>query len=389
MNRIKQLRLARGLSLEDLAAAMGGIVSKQALSKYENETAKPSAVILGQLSRVLRVKSCELWEYPRYAVEFLGYRKRSSLPKKWQASFEAKVIEQLDIRLKLKDDGDDKPFDVPCLELAVASEAEAEECAQDLRRRWDLGGGPIPNLTDVLEDRGIHVLTEDGPEKFDGISAWVRDPDQRPKAAAVVVRAQGPGERQRLTLAHELGHLVAKPNECVDEEKMAFRFGASFLVPAEALRSEVGRKRNRIRVEELYLLKEHFGVSIQALVRRLRDTESIEETAYKWWCMFISRSGWRRDEPKPQRREVPTWFRRTVLRRVAEGQLSHEEGGALLNEQLCESAGPTTLRRKAFLALPPEEQRRQLEAQAEQLQQHYAHLKDEWDGTLADGLNDA
>ena len=33
--RLKQLRLARGLSLDELAAAMGGIVTKQALSKYE------------------------------------------------------------------------------------------------------------------------------------------------------------------------------------------------------------------------------------------------------------------------------------------------------------------------------------------------------------------
>ena len=31
--RLKQLRLARGLSLDALAAEMGGIVTKQALSK--------------------------------------------------------------------------------------------------------------------------------------------------------------------------------------------------------------------------------------------------------------------------------------------------------------------------------------------------------------------
>ncbi len=388
MNRIKQLRLAKGFSLEDLATAMGGIVTKQALSKYENETAKPTAVVLGQLSHALGVKAFELWEYPRYKVEFLGYRKRASLPSKWQTSFEASVAEQLESRLKLQEDGEGSNFEVPCQEMTVAVERNAEDQALELRKKWNLGGGPIPNLTAVLEDHLIHVLVENGPEKFDGISAWVRDLEGNPKAAAVVVRAQGAGERQRLTLAHELAHLVVKPNDGVDEEKAAFRFGAAFLVPAEALQKEVGTKRNRIRLDELLLLKKRFGVSLQALVRRLRDVEIIEESAYKWWCMFISRSGWRRDEPQPQRREEPTWFRRTVLRRVAEGHLSPTQGGTLLKEQLSDNEGPTLLRRKSFLALPPEEQRRQLEIQADQLQQLYAHQKDEWGGTSADGINE-
>lgn len=387
MNRIKQLRLARGFSLEDLAAAMGGIVSKQALSKYENETAKPSPVILGQLAHALGVKSFELWEYPRHIVKFLGYRKRTSLPKKWQASFEATVTEKLDTRLKLQVDGEYGEFDVPCQAMPVEHDGDADEQAGKLRDQWGLGVGPISNLTAILEEHRVHVLKADGPDKFDGISAWVHDAEGRPKAAAVVFQSQVPGERQRLTLAHELGHLVIEPNEGLDEEKAAFRFGAAFLVPADALRREVGRKRNRIRAEELLLLKDHFGVSIQALVRRLRDAEIIEETAYKWWCMFISRNGWRRNEPNQKAPEEPTWFRRTVLRRVAEGQLSPEQGSALLKEQLSDTNGPTLLRRKAFLTLPPEEQRRQLEAQAEQLHQHYAHDKDdEWERTLADGI---
>ena len=39
--RLKQLRLARGLSLDALVAQMGGLVTKQALSKYELDKAKP------------------------------------------------------------------------------------------------------------------------------------------------------------------------------------------------------------------------------------------------------------------------------------------------------------------------------------------------------------
>ena len=45
MNRIKQLRLARGLSLDGLAQAMGGLVTKQSLSKYEKGLTKPSITV--------------------------------------------------------------------------------------------------------------------------------------------------------------------------------------------------------------------------------------------------------------------------------------------------------------------------------------------------------
>ena len=37
--RIRQLRTARGYSLDELAERMGGVVTKQALSKYEHDTA--------------------------------------------------------------------------------------------------------------------------------------------------------------------------------------------------------------------------------------------------------------------------------------------------------------------------------------------------------------
>ena len=81
MNRIKQLRLARALSLDDLSDAMGGIVTKQALSKYELGQSTPSAPVLNQLASALGVKAMELWAAPSIQVKFQGYRKRASLPK--------------------------------------------------------------------------------------------------------------------------------------------------------------------------------------------------------------------------------------------------------------------------------------------------------------------
>jgi hypothetical protein len=105
---------------------------------------------------------------------------------------------------------------------------------------------PISSVVGVLEERLIHVLEIDAAERFDAISAVAWD-DSRVTAAAVVSRRGVAGGRQRLNLAHELGHLVLKVPAGIDEEAAAFRFGAAFLAPAEKVRREVGEHRTFIR----------------------------------------------------------------------------------------------------------------------------------------------
>ena len=58
--RIKQFRLAKNYSLDELVAATGGIVSKVALSKYEREIIKPSNKVLTAIAKALSVKTINL-----------------------------------------------------------------------------------------------------------------------------------------------------------------------------------------------------------------------------------------------------------------------------------------------------------------------------------------
>src|SRR5687768_10873122 len=103
MNRIKELRLALGYSLEDLASAMGGVVTKQALSKYEREDSVPSARVLTHLAEALGVKAVELFTEPSVKVEFIAYRKRAALPKKQQHIVEGSVRAKVEERLFLQE----------------------------------------------------------------------------------------------------------------------------------------------------------------------------------------------------------------------------------------------------------------------------------------------
>jgi Zn-dependent peptidase ImmA (M78 family) len=351
---------------------MGGIVTKQALSKYELGASKPSAPVLNQLARALGVKAMDLWSAPSFDVKFLGYRKKVSLPQRWQETFEATLSRKLEERLTLQEYCyGSVPFDLPIHAYDVQSEDDAESAAESLRKAWNLGVDPVADLTAILEDHLVHVLEMDGPDNFDGISALVHDATGKSRAAAVVSRTGCPGERQRLNLAHELGHVVLKPSRKVDEEDAAFRFAGAFLAPRLCVQREIGSNRTRIRLEELLILKRRFGISIQALLRRLHDLGTIGESQYRWWFMFLSKMKWRRDEPEALAPEKGTWLRQAVHRCIAEGFITAEQGGKLLGEKLEPDVGPGMLRRKAFLKLPLEERRRILEAQAEKLQKHY------------------
>jgi Zn-dependent peptidase ImmA (M78 family) len=320
----------------------------------------------------------QLWSEPELSVRFVAYRKRATLPVKAQAAIEALVGERLEERTRLQDYCfSSVPFEVPIEKFPVSSEEDAEEAAGKVRDLWKLGVDPIANVTAVLEDHLVHVIEVDAPEKFDGISAVAETDKGKPKAAAVVSRSACPGDRQRLSLAHELGHLVMKPSKGVDEEKAAFRFAGAFLAPQASLKREVGEHRTSIRIEELLILKRRFGMSIQALLRRMSDLQIISATTYKWSCVHLSKLRYRKEEPQPIKRETSEWLRQAGLRCLAEGFITQQEAERLVGQKLDEKQSPTSLRRRAFLKLPIEERRRILEEQAAQVQAHY-EADDSW-----------
>ncbi len=372
MNRIKQFRLAKGFSLDDLTQEMGGIVTKQAVSKYERGLSTPSAPVLNQLAKALGVKALQLLSEPSVTVRFVAYRKRTTFPVKEQNTLQAVVTQKLEERTRLQEYCcSPTKFDLPIEQIPVANEQDAEHAAEKIRADWSLGLDPIANLTAILEDHLVHVIQVEAPEKFDGISAVAEDGNGNPKAAAVVSRLGCPGDRQRLNLAHELGHLVMKPSKTVDEEKAAFRFAGAFLAPRATIEREVGVKRTSVRVEELLIYKQRFGMSVQALLMRLSDLQIISPTSSKWAWIHLSKLHWRKQEPLPLPPEKPEWLRQAALRCFAEGFISQREAEKLINQKLDEKGAPASLRRRSFLKLPIEERRRIMQEQADQIQKHY------------------
>ena len=369
--RLRRFRLARGMSLDDLEAAIGGLVSKQALSKYERGKMQPKMAALNRIAAAMGIKSVQLWGKPVCHVECVAYRKLARLGKKEQAQLESFVAEVLEQRVWLQERmGERNSLELRILDVPVRKLDDAEHAALALREKWNLGIGPIANLVGVLEDHFIHIIEVDADETFDGISAVARDSDKNVLAVAIATRRGTSGDRHRLNVAHELGHLTLELDEGIDEEKAAFRFGAAFLAPAEQLRQEVGEKRIRIQRKELLRLKLRYGMSIQAILARLKDLGVITETYYKRWCMDINRLGWRKQEPIEIPPEKPRRFHQQVYRALSEELIEEREAEQLLNDTL-ETSSPRLIERRAFLELPTDVRRSLLREQAEQMADHY------------------
>lgn len=360
--RLKAIRLARGLTLDQLSDAMGGLVTKQALSKYERGASVPSPRVLVALARALSVKGIDLATDPTTRVRVLAFRKRAAFPKSAQRGIEGRVALDLERRAALQElVGQRCAGDVPLQAYAVRTLDDIESAAQGLRDQWDLGRNPLDKLVDVLEDHCFHVMGVDASEQFDGMSA-VAEVDGRPVAVAVVARNGVCRERQRLSLGHELGHLVLSPQGQVDQEKAAYRFGSAFLAPRETLLREVGTRRTDMTSAELFILKRRFGMSLAALVYRLHDLGVLSDRYYQEWWRHINKMGWRKVEPEETPAEEPRWLLQSTLRAVSEGLVSEEYAETLLGCPLPRREGPS--RRRALAALPREQRAAALAKQA-------------------------
>ena len=271
-------------------------------------------------------------------LEAVDFRKQTITSRREVVQVEAQVLRMLEgylmveELLRLPSVEWDKPRDAPF--PVVGHVAEADRGARVLRSHWGLGIVPIPDLVGVLEGRGVKVLSVTLARSIDGLTARVR----RTRGSAVpviVVNGAHWGERQRFTIAHELGHMVLSViGRKVDSEKAAHRFASAFLMPAESLWSEVGKRRTSVGWDEFFKLKQLFGVSVQALTYRCKDLGIFNQTLFRRLFDEFKRRGWRDppcEEPLAIREgEKPRRFERLCLRALAEGAISEPKAAELL-----------------------------------------------------------
>lgn len=154
---------------------------------------------------------------------------------------------------------------------------------------------PIPHLMNAIERAGVLILAL--PASLagrDAFTVWVER--QSVPLPAIAISKNRPGDRLRLSLAHELGHVAMRhlPRFDADQEKRAYTFAAALLMPEPAMRREI---TGPITLSSLAVLKPRWGVSIQALIRRAYDLHLLGDRQYRYLFEQLSAKGWRTREP--------------------------------------------------------------------------------------------
>ena len=333
--RLVGARKMSGLSLRALSERLNKAASYQTLSNWEKGKGDhlPEMSILERLASALNVRLDYLFEPIRQEIPQPEFRKRKS---KLKVKDEAAVLEQaqfgLDRYLELEALAAASIAMVnPLADQTIRSYNDAEQAAEDIRNAWNLGGNPISQVVEMLEDRGIRVMEVDAPESFDGLAAWAGE-----IPFMLINRRVQDTCRLRFTLLHELGHLLLQIHEDSankDVERICNRFASAFLFPADAFKAHFGKSRRHITLQELVSLKEEWGISIAAIAYRAKDLNILSEEGHRRFSIFCNQRGIKKNEPGAYAMaERPQRFTQLALRCFAEEVISGSKAASLTNQ---------------------------------------------------------
>jgi Zn-dependent peptidase ImmA (M78 family)/DNA-binding XRE family transcriptional regulator len=334
-DRIRQARLAAGLTLDALGEKVG--VTHTAIQKYEKGVLNPPSSQLLKLARACGTRVEYFFRTREVELLEPEFRRLATFGKTAQEALKIKAVDLIERRVELLGFFPESPilrFEAPeGLPLRVDDLDELENFADHVREAWKLGLNPIGDLTDTLETLGLLVIVVDeaNPE-FSGLTATARTSDGR-TYPIVAVSSRWPGDRQRFTLAHELGHLLLSGRLAagINEEKACDRFAGAFLAPKAAVVQLLGHVRRGIEWQELFALKHEFGLSMAGWLQRAKQCGVLTEAAHlALWKRFSSK-GWRKNEPgEPVPREHPRLFEQLVYRALGEQYVSETKAAELL-----------------------------------------------------------
>lgn len=330
--RLISARKMAGLSLQELSERLEAGISKQAINKYEKGIARPSSEILQQIAQALGVTMDYFFRATSVELSDIEFRKHSRMSKRDIDRIKGECCDFLERYLELESllnmqSGFINPLPNPRIE----NETDIERVSLELRKAWNLGESPIPSLVEILEEKRVKVFEVDADDSFSGMSSWVKG------IPVVVINKTAVVQRKRFTALHELAHLLLDLSlfEEKEQEKFCNNFAGAFLLPKAAFREWFGEKRTTLTLNELQLIDENFGISVQAIVYRAYFLKIISEPTLRQFSIWLSSSGKRKQEfVEFCGKEQPQRFYRLLLKALSEGGISMSKAASLANKNL-------------------------------------------------------
>lgn len=182
------------------------------------------------------------------------------------------------------------PPERPILRGDVRTQAEHD--ALELRQRLGLGLAPVPDIVTLLEmELGVRVYVRRFDGRISGLFAY-----DDALGACMLLNANHPRDRRTTTAAHESGHFVSTRREpeilllneleTSREERYANAFGRAFLTPARGVMQkfqEVTAGSDRLTRRHIIVLAHFFGVSREAMGRRLEELKLAKPGTWDWF----------------------------------------------------------------------------------------------------------
>jgi Zn-dependent peptidase ImmA (M78 family)/DNA-binding XRE family transcriptional regulator len=330
-SRLQEARDRLRLTQDQVEGRTG--IGKSTLSQFENAQRLPSLAQLERLAQLYR--RAVTWfldagagPEPEAAVLWRD-RPERSIAAEVGANFLRLCEQYRDLETWCQEPAGGE-FSVPALPTHERFQRrDAVRLAKHVRDHLQLGDRPSGGLMSALEEVcGLKIFHL--PFEPTGTAASSRS---RALGAAVLLNSSNVPWRRSFDLAHEFFHLLTwrvfqagwegdPPVATAQEEKFANIFAENLLMPEEPFRLAVGRRMDPPdpgRIDQVHALAREFGVSVPAVLTRMRFLFRLEEDQISG-----ARAAWQRispcfkdrpAEPTPPRPERFTALALTALER--------------------------------------------------------------------------
>lgn len=344
--RLKEARLYNKLTITELGEKLN--VTKQMISKYENQNTEPSFEKSLLLTKILGYPREFFYTEDKFNIQSEGTFFRSRLTATQKAKDPASIALKYSVIVR---DFLEQYIDFPSLDERTKYENlnDYNKIAKQMRKFVGLDNGPIPDIIEVAELMGFTVISMDYEEsKVDAFSSMNSIENHLNESKEYFVIVTGTGEsrsfyRQQFSVAHEMAHWVLHQNfnpqeldkdEYKTMEDEANKLASIFLLPEETFGIELA-SRVTDEIETYYSLKRKWNVSMAAMIIRARDLNLINsDQEIKLYKQMHYRK-WKNPEPfdLETKATVPVAFKQSLELLIDEGILKGHEIPIKIAEQ--------------------------------------------------------
>lgn len=280
-------RESRFITQEELATAVG--VEQGTLSKIEKVIQSADAELVNKIADSLSYPVDFFYQEKKVLPVEGHYRRKVTTPVKKMKQYIAQMTLAEWQFMSMLDEIELPETKMPTWDVML--DGGPSLCAKFLRDFWKIPKGRITNLTKMIEDNGIVIIALDIGD-LDGFSTFFNG-----SIPVIFINKKSPADRYRLTLAHELGHLImhfrSKVGPERDLEDEAYKFAIELLVPENSIRPYF----SRVTLEKLADLKAYWYVSMGALLKYANSLGIVTGNQYRYLWMQMGSLGYRSKEP--------------------------------------------------------------------------------------------